>query len=69
MTDLNSIVEDLRALPAEKLVEAAAYIQQLKTAAGADRKAALDRAYGSLTEAESTQLAAAIAACRARPAL
>jgi hypothetical protein len=60
MSELETIVEELKTLPPGKLAEAATYIHRLKAGSEADRDRALDRAYGCLTEAEADGLEAAI---------
>ncbi len=55
-------MEELKTLPAKKLAVAADYIHQLKSAADAERKRALDRAYGCLTEEEADSMERAIEA-------
>lgn len=62
MNDLESIVEELKALPPGKLAEAAHYIHRLKAGSEADRKRALDRAYGCLAGPEADELEAVIQA-------
>ena len=60
MHELETIVEELKTLPAGKLAAAATYIHQLKAGSKADRDRALDRAYGCLTAAEADGLASAL---------
>ena len=61
MNTLESIVEDLRALPPPKLEEAAALIHGLREIARDERKAALDRSATILTDAEGAELERVIA--------
>ena len=60
MSALEAIVEELKTLPPKKFAAAADYVHRLKETSAAERRLALDRAYGSLTEAEAKALAAAI---------
>lgn len=60
MSELETIVEELKSLPPGKLADAAVYIHQLTTGGESDRSRALDRAYGCLTEAEADGLEAAV---------
>jgi len=53
MSALEIIVEELKALPPGKLAAAADYIHQLKETSLAERRHALDRAFGCLTEGRS----------------
>ena len=60
MSALESIVEELKALPPKKLAVAADYIHQLKTTSDTERHRALQRAYGCLTEEEGNSMERAI---------
>ncbi len=60
MSALETIVEELKTLPPKKLAVAGEYIHQLKSTTDAERRRALDRAYGCLTEEESDSLEKAI---------
>ena len=62
MSALESIVEELKALPPKKLAVAADYIHHLKSSTDAERRRALDRAYGCLTEEEAESMEKAIEA-------
>ena len=62
MSELDLIVEELKMLPPEKLHEAAGYIHHLSGKGLADRRAALDRAYGCLSGEEARELEEAIEA-------
>jgi hypothetical protein len=62
MSALEIIVEELKALPPGKLAAAADYIHQLKETSLAERRHALDRAFGCLTEEEGRAMEAAIQA-------
>lgn len=56
MSTLESIVEELRALPPPKLEEAAALIHGLRETARTERRAALERSATILTDAEGAEL-------------
>jgi hypothetical protein len=56
MSKLETIVEELKALPQERLDRAADYIHRLKTISEAERKAIIDRTAGSLTAVEADEL-------------
>ncbi|MBI2813232.1 MAG: hypothetical protein HYX71_02980 [Opitutae bacterium] len=56
MSTWETIVEELRTLPAPKLAEAAALIHGLRERARADRLAALERSAGILTDEEGAEL-------------
>jgi hypothetical protein len=60
MSALESIVEELKTLPPKKLAVAADYIHQLRASTDAERRRALDRAYGCLTEEEADSMEKAI---------
>jgi hypothetical protein len=60
MSALETVVEELKALPPKKLAAAADYVHRLKEPPPAERSRALERAHGSLTVAEADALAAAI---------
>lgn len=62
MTALDAIVEEIRTLPPGKLSEAANFIHQLKVRSESERRLALDRAYGCLSESEAADLETAIQA-------
>ena len=64
MSALEIIVEELKALPAGKLAAAADYIHQLKATTDAERRHALDRAFGCLTEEEAKTMEEAIQSIR-----
>ena len=53
MSTLQTIVEDLKVLPPERLAEVAGYIHQLKEISQADRLAALQKTAGTLTKEET----------------
>jgi hypothetical protein len=55
--NLESILEELKTLPPDGLVRAADYIHRLHSASRAERKAALRRTAGSLTDEEANELA------------
>jgi hypothetical protein len=57
MTNLESILEDLKTLPPGRLESAADYIHKLRTISDADRAAIIDRTAGSLTAEEGEELA------------
>jgi hypothetical protein len=57
---LETIVEELKALPAPKLAEAASYIHRLKETTREERVAALRRSATMLSEAEGAELEKAI---------
>lgn len=54
--NLDAILEELKALPPAGLERAADYIHRLHSASRAERKAALRRAAGSLTDEEASEL-------------
>lgn len=56
MSTLETIVEDLRALPPPKLEEVATFIHRLRENARAERLAALERSAGILTDEEGAEL-------------
>ena len=56
MSKLETIVEELKALPQERLDRAADYVHRLKTISEAERNAIIDRTAGSLTVAEGDEL-------------
>jgi len=60
MSTLEIIVEELKTLPPGKLDEAAGYIHRLTEISQVERQAALDRAFGCLTEEEARQMEKAI---------
>ena len=53
---LESIVEDLKSLPPNRLANAADYIYKLRTMSDAERAAIIDRTAGSLTSEEGEEL-------------
>jgi hypothetical protein len=61
MVKLQNIVEELKALPPEQLERAADYIHRLNSASRVERKAALRRTAGSLTNEEADELARIVA--------
>jgi hypothetical protein len=62
MSVLENIVEELKALPPRRLEEAADYIRRLKELNETERRQALDRAYGCLSEEEANAMEQAIQA-------
>ena len=62
MSALETIVEELKTLPPSGLEAAAGYVRQLKLTSAADRRRALDRAFGCLSPAEGEELERAIQA-------
>ena len=63
MDPLDSIVRELKTLPAGRLREAADYIHRLREEGRADRLAAFRETAGSLSAAEADDLAQAIQDC------
>ena len=57
MNNLESILEDLKTLPPNRLESAADYIHKLKMISDAERAAIIDRTAGSLTTEEGDELA------------
>jgi hypothetical protein len=57
VSKLETIVEDLKTLPPDRLDSAADYIRRLKMISSAERNAILDRTAGSLTPEEGDRLA------------
>ncbi|HEV1284956.1 MAG TPA: hypothetical protein VNU44_06580 [Bryobacteraceae bacterium] len=55
--NLDAILEELKTLPPGGLERAADYIHRLHSASRAERKAALRRSAGSLTDEEADELA------------
>ena len=53
---LESIVEDLKSLPPEKLEAAADFIRRLKPISDAEREAALARTFGCLSPEEADEM-------------
>lgn len=62
MSVLETVVEELKTLPASGLAAAADYIHQLKRSSAAERKRALERAFGCLSPNEADEMERAIAA-------
>ena len=61
MSTLEAVVEELKHLSPDELEEAAGYIYRLRLEVGvAERKRALDRAFGCLSAAEAETMASAI---------
>lgn len=60
MSAIEAIVEELKALPPQKLAVAADYIHQLAADSSTERRKALDRAYGCLSEEEGRAMEEAI---------
>lgn len=60
MSTLETILEDLRALPPPKLAEAASYIHRLRESTREERMASLERSAAILTDAEGAELERAI---------
>ena len=58
---LEAIVEELKTLPPQRLEWAASYIHRLHSASQQERKAALRRSAGSLSNEEADELARIIA--------
>jgi len=57
VSKLDTIVEELKTLPPDRLDSAADYIHRLKTISGAERIAIIERTAGSLTPEEGDELA------------
>ena len=57
MSTLESIFEDLKSLPPDRLESAADYIHKLRTISDAERNAIIERTAGSLTPEEGDELA------------
>jgi hypothetical protein len=57
VSTLESIVEDLKALPPNRLESAADYIHKLRTISDSERSAIIDRTAGSLTLEEGNEFA------------
>lgn len=57
MSNIETIVEDLKHLSPHRLESAADYIHRLKTISDAERSAIIDRTAGSLTAEEGEALA------------
>lgn len=60
MSTLEMIVEELKTLPSNKLDEAHTLIHNLREKSVSERHAALDRAFGCLTENEAREMEKAI---------
>jgi len=56
VSKLEAIVEELKALPPDRLDSAADYIHRLKTISRAERMAIVERTAGSLTPEEGDEL-------------
>ncbi len=56
MVTLESVIEDLKALPPSNLERAAEYIHRLKQTTDQERHAIIDRTAGSLTPEEADDL-------------
>jgi len=52
-----SIIEDLKTLPPNRLESAADYVHKLRTISDSERSAIIDRTAGSLTPEEGNELA------------
>lgn len=63
MSSIDAIVEELKALPPERLEQAAACVHRLRQASQADRLEALRATAGALTAAEADDWARAIEDC------
>jgi hypothetical protein len=57
VSNLESILEDLKTLPPNRLESAADYIHKLRTISDAERIAIINRTAGSLTTEEGDELA------------
>ena len=57
---LETIVEDLKSLPPDKLEAAADFIRRLKPISQEERQAALDRTFGCLSPEEADELESVI---------
>ena len=62
MSELEMIVEELKTLPPQKLQDAAGYIHRLSENGREQRHAALERAYGCLSDEEAGEMEKAIEA-------
>ncbi len=62
MSALERIVEELKTLPPGKLNQAASYIHRLMETSPSDRRDALEKAYGCLTDEEAGEMEKAIEA-------
>jgi len=62
MSELEMIMEELKTLPPQKLKDAAGYIHSLSEIGRTNRRAALERAFGSLSEEEASEMEKAIEA-------
>jgi len=62
MSTLELIVKELKTLPPAKLGQVADYIHRLKEISLADRRPALEKTYGCLTEDEAGEMEKAIEA-------
>ncbi len=56
VSPLDSIVEDLRSLPPDRLEMAASFIRRLKPISQAERDAALSRTFGCLSPEEADEM-------------
>ena len=61
MSKLETVVEELKALSPTGFTVAADFIHQLKLSGAAERKSALDRAFGCLSSSEADEMERAIA--------
>jgi len=57
VSTFESIIEDLKTLPPNRLESAADYIHKLRTISDSERSAIIDRTAGSLTTEEGNELA------------
>ncbi len=64
MSVLEAAMEELKALPPHKLVEAAQFIHRLRENSLAERLAALEQAGGALSSDEADAMDRAVAECR-----
>ena len=56
MSRLETIVEELKSLPPDKLEAAADFIRRLRPVSQEERQAALDRTFGCLSPGEADEL-------------
>lgn len=64
MTTLETLVEELKALPSEKLAVAAHYVRHLTENTLSERRTVLERLAGSWTQAEAAEMESALRECR-----